>query len=395
MAVLPGTRRRRGMRPTCDRLESRELLSGTTQPIPDLVNPPLEIRAQQSGHQHHTANAPIVPRLDPQPDASFSTVPSNGDVNPYGVVIVPSGFPNGGRLHAGDVLVSNFNNSANVQGTGTTIVDISRGGSQSVFFQDSSVSGLTTTLGVLKRGFVVVGNTPGALDSNGNLVATGTGSLVILDRSGNKVATLSDPTLLNGPWGLTINDQGNRAQVFVSDVFSGTVTRVDLKLPRQGNKVVVQDMTQIASGYTHMYNSSVFFIGPTGLAYDPANKVLYVASTGDNAVFAIPNASQTGADEGMGRVVYQDQAHLRGPLGLALAPDGDLLTTNGDAINADSTQPSEIIEFSPAGTFVGQLSLNQAQGAAFGLAMTVSRRKLTLATVDDATNSLDERFVSV
>jgi hypothetical protein len=382
------------MRPTCDRLESRELLSGTTRPIPDFAMPSPEILAQKGGNQHHKSNAPIVPRLDPQPDASSSTVPSNGDVNPYGVAIVPSGFPGGGRLHPGDVLVSNFNDSANVQGTGTTIVDISPSGSQSVFFQDPSVSGLTTTLGVLKRGFVVVGNTPGTLDQNGNLVATGTGSLVVLDRSGNKVATLSDPKLLDGPWGLTINDQGNRAQVFVSDVFSGTVTRVDLKLPQQGNKVVVQDMTQIASGYTHMYNSAVFFIGPTGSAYDPTNKVLYVASTGDNAIFAIPNAGQTRVDQGMGRLVYQDPAHLRGPLGLALAPNGDLLTTNGDALNADATQPSEIIEFSPAGTFIGQLSLNQAQGAAFGLATTVTHHKLTLAAVDDATNSLDERFVS-
>jgi DNA-binding beta-propeller fold protein YncE len=362
--------------------------------MPDVVMPPPAILAHQSGNQHHKSNAPIVPRLAPQPDASFSTVPSNGDVNPYGVAIVPSGFPGGGRLHPGDVLVSNFNDSANVQGTGTTIVDISRSGSQSVFFQDPSVSGLTTTLAVLKRGFVVVGNTSGALDDNGNLVATGTGSLVILDRSGNKVATLSNQALLDGPWGLTINDQGSRAQVFVSDVFSGTVTRIDLKLPGQGNKVVAQDMTQIASGYTHMYNASVFFVGPTGLAYDSTNKVLYVASTGDNAVFAIPKAGQTHVDEGMGHLVYQDPAHLRGPLGLALAPNGNLLTTNGDAINADPTQPSEIIEFSPAGTFIGQLSLNQAQGAAFGLAMTVTHRKLTLATVDDATNSLDERFIS-
>jgi DNA-binding beta-propeller fold protein YncE len=350
--------------------------------------------AQQSGNQHHKSSVPIVPRLHPQPDASFSTIPSNGDVNPYGVAIVPSGFPGGGRLHAGDVLVSNFNDSANVQGTGTTIVDISPSGRQSVFFQDPSVSGLTTTLAVLKRGFVVVGNTPGALDSNGNLVTTGTGSLAILDRSGNKVATLSDPTLLDGPWGLTVNDQGSRAQVFVSDAFSGTVTRLDLRLPGQGTKVVAQDMTQIASGYTHMYNASVFFVGPTGLAYDPTNKVLYVASTGDNAVFAIPEAGQTRVDQGMGHLVYQDPAHLRGPLGLALAPNGNLLTTNGDAINSDPTQPSEIIEFSPAGTFIGQLPLNQAQGAAFGLAMTVTHHKLTLATVVDATNSLDKRFVS-
>ena len=59
-----------------------------------------------------------------------STIPANGDVNPYGVAIVPQSH---GRLTAGDVLVSNFNNDANQQGTGTTIVEISPGGHQKLF----------------------------------------------------------------------------------------------------------------------------------------------------------------------------------------------------------------------------------------------------------------------
>src|ERR1017187_2765023 len=50
-----------------------------------------------------------------------STVPSNGDVNPYGVAVVPASI---GKLVKGHILVSNFNNSANLQGTGTTIMDI-------------------------------------------------------------------------------------------------------------------------------------------------------------------------------------------------------------------------------------------------------------------------------
>jgi hypothetical protein len=39
------------------------------------------------------------------------TVPANGDTNPYGVAFVPFGFPQGGPLNPGDILVSNFNNS--------------------------------------------------------------------------------------------------------------------------------------------------------------------------------------------------------------------------------------------------------------------------------------------
>ena len=54
-----------------------------------------------------------------------STVPGNGDLNPYGVAVVPRTL---GRLHRGDVLVSNFNDHTNAQGTGTTIVAVSPAG---------------------------------------------------------------------------------------------------------------------------------------------------------------------------------------------------------------------------------------------------------------------------
>src|ERR1700688_5290239 len=55
----------------------------------------------------------------PGPVRVVSTVPGNGDVNPYGVAFVPPGFPAGGTIRPGDILVSNFNSSANLQGTGT------------------------------------------------------------------------------------------------------------------------------------------------------------------------------------------------------------------------------------------------------------------------------------
>src|ERR1700756_3828950 len=63
-----------------------------------------------------------------------STVPANGDVNPYGVAVVPRST---GNLHQGNVLVSNFNNSGNTQGTGTTIVQVSPKGKAKLFAQVS------------------------------------------------------------------------------------------------------------------------------------------------------------------------------------------------------------------------------------------------------------------
>ncbi len=254
-----------------------------------------------------SARAPIVPNLPNGAFQTVTTVPAtNGDLNPYGVAFVPPGFPSGGTLSPGDILVSNFINSANQQGTGTTIVAINPNapnGGESTFFQDPSTPGLTTAPGVLQRGFVIVGNVPATYDSQGNLVSVGQGSLLIHNRNGNVVTTLSDPKLLDGPWDLTVNDQGGRAEVFVSNVLSGTVTRIDLKIPNGGNPIVVSE-TQIASGYLTRTDPAALVVGPTGLAYNPKNDTLYVASTGDNEIFAISNAARRRSDAGMGHLVY-------------------------------------------------------------------------------------------
>jgi uncharacterized protein (TIGR03118 family) len=340
---------------------------------------------QHAVASHHISE-PIIPNLPPSPTLFVSTVPASGDQNPYGIAFVPPHFAPGGPLNPGDILISNFNNSANLQGTGSTIVRVTPNGQQSVFFQGPSGIGLTTALGVLKRGFVLVGNVPTADGTTNTITA---GSLLIIDRNGNLVENLSDSALLDGPWDLTINDEGDKAQVFVSNVLSGTVTRIDLTIPQAGNPIV-ESLTQIASGYVHRPDPSALVIGPTGLAFDAKKNVLYVASTGDNAIFAISAAKNRTSDAGMGRLVYQDNAHLHGPLGLLLAPNGDLITANGDAVNPDPNQPSEIVEFTPTGHFVGQLSINPGPDAAFGIALQFAGpdSQVRFAAVDDNTNTV-------
>src|SRR5262249_20042057 len=154
------------------------------------------------------------------------------------------------------------------------------------------------------------------------------GSLLILNSQGRTVMTLRNPSLLDGPWDLTINDQGSQAQVFVSNVLSGTVTRIDLTIPQHGYPVVVSE-TKIASGYLIRTDPAALVVGPTGLAYDAGNDLLYVASTGDNAIFAIAHAQARSTDAGKGAVVFESHRHLHGPLALTLTPNGDLITSNG------------------------------------------------------------------
>jgi hypothetical protein len=210
-----------------------------------------------------------------------------------------------------------------------------------------------------------------------------------VDRHGNLVANLTDANLLDGPWDLTINDLGNRAQVFVSNVLNGTVTRINLRTTHSG-KIAVESMTRIASGYGAARNAAAVVVGPTGLAYDRSKDVLYVASTDDNEIFAFPTPGPPRGDQGTGAVIYQDNTHLHGPLALALAPNGDLITANGDAINEDLSQLSEIVEFTITGQFVSQFQIDPVAGSAFGLAVTVRNNNILFAAVDDNTSVLDE-----
>ncbi|AYQ43388.1 hypothetical protein CVS37_28025 [Burkholderia lata] len=310
-------------------------------------------------------------------------MPTNGDVNPYGIAFVPHGVPNWSTLKPGDVVVSNFNAASNAQGTGTTIVKLTPGKTPATTFFQGSNLGLTTALVVLRSGFVLVGNVP---TPDGKTIEP-PGSLLVIGPQGNLVTQLASAALLDGPWDMTVIDRGQRVTAFVSNVLNGTVSRIELAIGDNG-VTMLPGSRVIASGYVNRPDLNALVVGPTGLAYDPNIDVLYVASTGDNAVFAIQNAASTNRNGGVGRMIYFDAAHLHGPLALALAPNGHLVTANGDAVNADPLQSSEIVEFTVDGRFVAQMQVDTVAGAAFGLAFgRGSKGQLEFAAVDDNTNT--------
>jgi hypothetical protein len=329
-----------------------------------------------------------------QNDSVASTVPGNGDVNPYGVAFVPPGFPGGGLLKPGDILVSNFNDMANVQGTGTTIVDVAPNNQVSLFFQGTAPLGLSTGLAVLKAGFVLVANCP----TNGAtpLPMALPGSLLLIDRFGKLSDTLALPGFIEGPWDFTVQDKGFFVKVFISNVVTGTVSRLDLSIV--GGKFLVLRKALVASGYIHRADAVTFEVGPTGLVYDAQHEILYVASTGDNEVFAVPDAGDRTAPppDGKGSIIYADNVHLHGALAMAQAPNGHLLVSNSDGVNADPNQPSEIVEFTVKGKFIGELSVDAMPGGAFGLSLVqVSDDRVRFAAVDDVANVLKLMTVNV
>lgn len=319
----------------------------------------------------------------PSPVRTVSTVPANGDVNPYGVAFVSRNFSTGsGALKHGDILVSNFNNSNNLQGTGTTIVRVPASGSPSLFFQGTMGLGLSTALGTLQYGFVVVGNAPTA---DGTSATASPGSLLVINNQGKLIQTIAN-AWIQYPWDMALIDRGNHAIAFVANALTGTVSRLEFQVTSSG--LTVLSAKTIASGYVHRGDPVALFVAPTGLVYDDRRDLLYIASTGDNAVYAVQDAASTQSDHGKGDIVYQDNVHLHGPLGLAAAPNDHLLVSNNDTVNSDPNQPSEIVEFTKEGRFVKELSMDPSQGGSFGLAVSSSNGQSIFAAVDDNTATL-------
>jgi hypothetical protein len=323
-----------------------------------------------------------------------STVPGNGDVNPYGVAVVPR---TEGKLKAGDVLVSNFNNSKNQQGTGTTIVQISPGGKQTLFAQVNAKHlpgacpggvGLTTALSILNHGWVVVGSLP---TTAGDPATSKAGCLLVLNNRGKVVETFHGHGI-NGPWDMTAANFGNAAALFVTNVLNGTVAaggkqvhrgtveRLVVTTPAHGAPRLLAS-TVIGSGFAEKTDPAALVIGPTGVGL-ARNGTLYVADTLGNRIAAIPNALFRHFSDGTGRTVTKGGA-LNGPLGLAVARDGDVLTVNSGDGNLVAT--------TPRGHQVAVITLDKSgsppgAGALFGLAIAPHGG---VYFVDDATNTLD------
>jgi len=322
-----------------------------------------------------------------------STVPHNGDVNPYGIVVVGRSQ---GRLHRGDILISNFNNSKNLQGTGSTIVEISPGGHRTVFAHITRASlgsrcrggvGLTTAL-VLVHGWVIVGNLP---SKNGQAATSSPGCLVVLGSKG-KVREVFSGHGINGPWDATVVARGNSADLFVANVLNGTVAAHGRVVHRGtvlrltigfagGMPPAIQKVTRVGSGFAEKTDPAAFVLGPTGLGVNRTG-TLYVADTATSRITAIRHALSRMTSGGTGTVLTSG-GKLNAPLGMTIAPNGDVLTVNGG--------DGRIVETSPAGMQVASRFLDRSgsppgSGALFGV--TLAPASSGVYYVDDAANTL-------
>jgi hypothetical protein len=338
-----------------------------------------------------------------------STIPANGDVNPYGIVRVPRTT---GRLTAGDILISNFNGSSNLQGTGTTIVEVAPSGGLTLFAQINAATlpgscpggvGLTTALTVLRTGWVIVGSLP---TTDGSSTTAQAGCLIVLDNSGKPVETFFG-SLISGPWDMTASDEGTHVELFVTNVLNGTLA-ASPNVVRQGTVVrinlqvsetqmpSIESMTVIGSGFSERTDPAALVIGPTGVGLSPVcntsdpddclmvpnNGALYVADTLNNRIALIPNAINRTTSAGVGATLSHGGS-LNFPLGLTVAPNGEILTVNGG--------DGFITEITPGGAQISKTLLDNTgtppgSGTLFGL---IYQPGQGLLFVDDGSNTLN------
>ena len=287
-----------------------------------------------------------------------STVPENGDQNPYAIVVAPV---SAGIIKKDDVLITNFNNDGNLQGLGTTIVAYNPATKKLTTFASLPRNlagcpggvGLTTAMTMLKSGWVIVGSAPSA---DGTTRTKGPGCLIVLDANG-KVASVIANKDINMPWGnMATVDQGDAATIFVSNAGFGvgspdgdprvvneeTVLRIKLAI-KNGEPPAVVSQTVVGSGFGAQPNKDVFLIGPTGLALD-ADGTLYVSDATGNRITAIWDATTRDHSAGLGKTVTKDGL-LQRPLAMAWAPNGHLLVTNaqnGQVVEVDPVSGKQI-----------------------------------------------------
>ncbi len=326
-----------------------------------------------------------------------STVPANGDVNPYGIVLVPTSV---GKLQAGQMLISNFNakESAkeNGQGTGTTIVQVSTTGKVSPFATIDAKTlpgscpggvGLTTALNILPGGYVVVGSLP---TTNGKSATAKYGCLIVLDSEGKAVETIAGKNI-QGPWDSTAKSEGSKTTLFVSNALNGgaakgihtidnsNVLRIELE-SGVGQTPKVLSETVIANGIPWVDSAEALVLGPTGLAL-ASNGTLYVASTEDNKILAISEAMTRTTPVAKGGTVLTEGGHLKEPLGMVLAPNGNIVTSNGGDGN--------MVETTPAGQQIVVQTADKKTGAGSLFGLVIGPEGKRIYFVDDGENTLN------
>ncbi|MEO9263003.1 MAG: hypothetical protein ABI282_02850, partial [Candidatus Baltobacteraceae bacterium] len=252
-----------------------------------------------------------------------STVdPMNGDQNPYGLDVARS---TSGKIKAGDFVICNFNNKANVQGTGTTIEVL-----------HPTVGAVPMRLAQHKslRGCDALALSPGddpwvaAFSANDNPIFTSSGMFVT--------------ALTQYPWyrpfGQAFSPIGptGGSAFYESNAADGSIVRINVDTSFN------YTFDRIASGFGVNQGQPGSILGPSGLQYDTKLDRLYVIDGTTNTIVALNHVTTipaggiavgpdgktfSGPFAKRGKLIFAG-APLNGPISSALLPNGNLIVGN-------------------------------------------------------------------
>ena len=339
--------------------------SGTTNPGPPMQN--------HSGLSAAVTPPPVLSTLTLEQTIGSTSPDTPHDVNPYGLDVAKV---TSGEIDAGDLVVCDFNNPGNVQGTGTEIVALHPvvGSTPRLIVKDHTLMGCNA-VATAPTGSVWAA----AFKANDNPIFTSSGTLV---------TTLSD-----GPWNHPFGEAyaglvmaGNNPTFYVSNAGDGSLVRVTVhpsstELVPCTPTTCTFTFTVIATGFPVNHGKPGSILGPSGLNYLAAGDRLYVVDGTNNALYAIDNVSSvganginvdasgqhfTGASAASAHVIFSGPP-LNGPISSAILPGGNIAVGN----TLDPDGQNLIVEISPSGEelFVKNVDTGPA-GAIFGMVAT-------------------------
>lgn len=318
--------------------------------------------------------------------------PTNGDQNPYGLVVVPANAATTGSLRPGDLLVSNINNANNVMGLGTTIELIRptmERPAPKTFF-DGAASPIAMVLNANATNVWIANY---GLEQNGLQ-----GDVQVINNMGVPFAhgNITAPQL-QGSWGQGFNGQALGGTVppafFDTNVLTGAVYRLQkFVLTPQGPNFAGATITKIAQ-LGHSGHTILNVVGPQGMTWSKMNDTLYIADPVNNRVVAVPHSTTT--TNGYFYTVYHGRP-LNQPAGIAMNPlNGNLLIVNqGDNKLIELALPAhDPIDSHVVGVRLLDKTKVQADGvgsALFGVAATVDPDgRLEVYFTNDNTNTVN------
>ncbi|MGB7048893.1 MAG: hypothetical protein WBD57_11265 [Candidatus Cybelea sp.] len=295
-----------------------------------------------------------------------------GQLNPYGLDVAKS---TNGAFTRGDLAVCNFNDSANVQGTGYTIVALHpKPGSTPTLVAADPTTLLGCTAVALTADDTIFA---AAFAANGNPVFSSSGSLI----------TNLTGSPFNSPFGETyaVPKRGTPV-IYESNAADGSIVRISV-----GGSYSTE---VIATGFPVNGGAPGGILGPSGLQYDADRDMLYVVDGQNNSVTTISKVSSlhagclavksngkrfAGRCGSQARILYEG-APLNGPISSALLFNKTLVVGN----TLDPNGENLMVAINPGGHVQDVRNVDTgAAGSLFGMVATGSNAADTKVYFND------------